>query len=152
MAFPPDNPRTYILRVNAAKLGCAICQAPPRRLPPAGEPFPSGPYQGRYWCADCWTLYYDEHGDHLADVDTQQYVQEEAKKIRLDRLRKGAEMIYQDGEHRAFLTDRGTILFDIQSTVAMQPMEFDPERFGALLKAVLAVKGKVPGYEPVPAA
>jgi hypothetical protein len=150
MAFPIDNPRTLILRVNAAKLGCAICSAPPRKSIPAGEPFPSGPYQGRYWCLDCWTLYYNEHTEHLADADTKLYVEEESKKLRLDRLRNGAEMIYEAGENRVFLTDRGTVLFDIQSAVALQPMEFDPERFNAMVKALQAVKGKVPGYETVP--
>jgi hypothetical protein len=76
-------------------------------------------------------------------------VEEDAKKIRLARLRNGAETIYEDGENRVFLTDRGTILLDIQSTVPLQPLEFDPERFNALLKAIQAVKGKVPGYEVV---
>lgn len=151
MPLPQDDPKTYICRVNAAKLGCAICSAPPKRLPPAGDPFEAGPYQGRYWCGDCWTLYYDEHPDNLADADTRQFVAEEAKKIRLDRLRNGAEVIYEDGENRAFLTERGTILFDVHSATPMQPMEFDPERFMAMVKAMQAVKGKVPGYEPVPA-
>lgn len=151
MAPPFEDPKAYIRRVNAAKLGCSICGAPPKRLPPAGDPFPSGPYQGRYWCGDCWTLYYDEHTEHLSDADTRQYVAEEAKKIRFDRLRNGAELVYEDGESRVFLTERGTMLFDIQSTVALQPTEFDPERFIALMKAIQAVRGKVPGYEAVPA-
>jgi hypothetical protein len=151
MPLPPDDPKTYIRRVNAAKLGCAICQAPPRRLPPAGDPFTSGPYQGRYWCADCWTLYYNENSEHLADADTKQYVEEEAKKIRLDRLRNGAEMIYEDGENRVFLTERGTVLFDIQSATPLQAMEFDADRYAGFIKAMNAIKGKVPGYEAVPA-
>ena len=153
--LPPDDPKTYILRVNAGKLGCAICHAVlrvPAGRAPAGDPFSAGPYQGRYWCADCWTLYYDEHTEHLADADTREFVSEEAKKIRLDRLRNGAEMIYQDGENRAFLTERGTILFDIPAAVVLQPMEFDPDRYNAMVKALHAVKGKVPGYEAVPAA
>jgi len=155
MQLPPDDPKTYIVRVNAGKLGCPICHGAircPAGRAPAGDPFSAGPYQGRYWCADCWTLYYDEHTEHLADADTREFVSDEAKKIRLDRLRQGAEMIYEDGENRAFLTERGTILFDLKSSVPLQPSEFDPERFAALLKAVQAVKGKVPGYEAVPAA
>lgn len=147
MALDPDDPKSFIIRVNAAKLGCAICKAP-IRVPPAGDPFPGGPYQGRYWCPDCWTIYYDQHPEHLADLESRQYVAEEAKAIKLARLRKGAEIIYEQGENRVLLTERGTVLFDIQSTVALQPCEFDPERFGALLKALDGIKGKVPGYEP----
>lgn len=155
MALPPEDPKSFIIRVNAAKMGCAMCRAP-IRLPvgkgcPAGDPFPAGPYQGRYWCADCWTIYYDEHPQHLADIETRQYVAEEAKAIKLARLRHGAEIIYEQGENRVLLTERGTILFDLPTVVVLQPNEFDPERFIALLKALEAVKGKVPGYEPVTA-
>lgn len=153
--LPPDDPKTYILRVNAGKLGCAICHGVirvPAGRAPAGDPFQAPPYQGRYWCADCWTLYYDEHPKHLTDAETREFIADEAKKIRLDRLRNGAEIIYEDGENRAFLTERGTILFDLHSAVTLQPMEFDPERLNALIKALGAVKGKVPGYETVPAA
>lgn len=150
MPLSPDDPKAFILRVNSAKMGCAICKAP-IRIPPAGDPFPGGPYQGRYWCQDCWTIYYDEHPQHLADVETRQYIAEEAKAIKLARLRHGAELIYEQGENRVLLTDRGTILFDLQAGVPLQPTEYDPERFVALLRAIEAVKGKVPGYEPVPA-
>lgn len=151
MALPPEDPKSYIIRVNAAKQGCGICGTPARKLPPAGDPFSSGPYQGRYWCDDCWTLYYDEHPEHLADADTRAYVSEEAKRIRVLRLRKDAEMIYEEGENRVFLTERGTMLFDIPSSVPLQAVEFDPERFLAMMKAMEAVKGKIPGYEAVPA-
>lgn len=153
--LPLDDPKTPLIKINAAKRGCGICEAPvkvPQSGIPAGDPFQGGPYQGRYWCGDCWTLYYNEHPEHLADADTIEFIADEAKKIRLDRLRNGAEMIYEDGENRAFLTERGTILFDLPTAVPLQSMEFDPERFMAMMKAIHAVKGKVPGYEAVPAA
>lgn len=151
MSLPPEDPKSYIIRVNAAKMGCALCGAQGLRIPPAGDPFSSGPYQGRYWCADCWTLYYDEHPVHLADIETRQFVSEEAKQIRLDRLRKGAELVYEDGDNRIFLTERGTLLIDLKGTVPLQPCEYDPEKFGALLRAIQGVQGKIPGYEAIPA-
>lgn len=130
-------------RDAAAKLGCAQCQGP-IRVPPAGDPFSQGPYRGRYLCADCWTLYWDEHPEDLADDASRQYVREEAKQI---RLKRGAEVLYEEGQNRVYLSNRGTLVFDIRSAVQTAENEFDPERFQLLVRAVKAVSGKVPGYQ-----
>ena len=127
----------------AARLGCPQCQGP-IRMPPAGDPFSQGPNRGRYLCADCWTLYWDEHPEDLADDKSREYVREEAKQI---RLKRGAEVLYEEGQSRVYLSSRGTIVFDIRSAVKTAENEFDPERFQMLVRAVKAVDGKVPGYQ-----
>lgn len=145
-----ETPQQYMAKINAARLGCGQCRAAVR-IPPAGPPFSSGPWRGRYLCADCWTLYWADHPEDLADQETYEYVTEQAREIRRKRESKiffeGAEVLYEDGQNRVFLSKRGTLLFDIRSTVEMGPQEYDPERFQSLVKAIKAVSGKVPGYQ-----
>lgn len=85
----PGDPKEYQARVRAAKLGCGVCGAAlHRRESPAGDPFSTGGYKGRYWCSDCWTLWYDEHPEHLADDESRQYIAKEAERIRSDRQKQ----------------------------------------------------------------
>lgn len=138
-----EDPRAYMTRIFAARMGCAQCGAAVR-VPPAGDPFSEGPYRGRYWCAECWTLYWDEHPDHLADQESRQYVAEEAKQI---RLKRGAQVLFEEGQSRVYLSKNGRLIFDIRSAREHAHNEYDVERFKALARAVKAIEGKVPGYE-----
>lgn len=145
-----ETPQQYMAKIAAARLGCGQCRAV-IRIPPAGPPFSSGPWRGRYLCAECWSLYWADHPEDLADQESYEYVTEEAREIRRKRESKasadGAEVLYEDGENRVFLSKRGTLLLDIRTSVKTAPNEYDPERFQALMKAIRAVSGKVPGYE-----
>lgn len=132
--------------IYAASLGCGQCGGAVKTPPvgPTGDPFQAGPYKGRYWCMDCWTLYWDAHPEHLADEDSRRYVADEALQV---RLRRGAELLFEEGDNRVFLTDRGTLVFDISSSNGHGLSEYDPDRFGRLVRALKGVNGKVPGYE-----
>lgn len=138
-----EDPRAFIRRVEAARLGCGQCGSAIKERP-AGDPFSGGPYRGRYWCPDCWTLYYDQHQEHFADAESRSYNHEEAIRI---REKRASEVLYKDGDNRVYLTERGTIMFELKSSVPLAPNEFDPERFAGLLKSLQAIAGKVPGYE-----
>lgn len=139
-----EDAKVGFARIKAAQLGCALCEAQfPVRNPQPGEPFSGGPYRGRYWCMACWTLYWAEHPEHLADEDSRKFVAQEAKTI---RVKRGAEIVHEDGESRVYLTPRGTLLFDIKSTVALGECEFDPERFSLLLRAIAGLRGKVDAF------
>ena len=93
---------------------------------------------------DCWTLYWDEHPEHLADEDSRRYNAAQAVEI---RLRRGAEVLFEEGENRVLLTHRGTLVFNIAHNQEHGLSEYDPERFGLLVRAVQGVNGKVPGYQ-----
>jgi hypothetical protein len=138
--------------IIAAKRGCCDCGGPVR-IPPVGPPFSSGPHKGRYRCGDCWTLYWNEHPEDLADDESRRYVSEEADRI-LTKLRRQPETLYQEGRNRIFLSRRGTLVFEIFSSVQLAHNEYDPERLNNLVRALVGVSGKVPGYEvslqPVP--
>lgn len=138
-----EDPKLYIRRVEAARLGCGQCGAAVR-VPPAGDPFSQGPYRGRYWCADCWTVYYDSHQEHFADPESRAFNHEEALRI---REKRASEVLYKEGENRVYLTERGTIMFELKSSVPLSENEYDPERFIGLMKALQAIREKVPGYE-----
>jgi hypothetical protein len=127
--------------IAAARKGCGKCQAPiPWFLsgqPPAGEPFKNGQYKGRFWCSECWVLYWDSHPQDLTDEASRDYVAQEASAI---RLRKNSEMLYNDDDGtRVFLTERGTVVLSIALAEGCAPNEFDPGRFALLLKALQAL-------------
>jgi len=82
MDFDFRETLTYKIRVAAANLGCGICGGTIVDPVDGGDPFSGGPYQGRYWCASCWTLYYAEHPEHLADESTKKFIALEAAEIR----------------------------------------------------------------------
>lgn len=135
--------------VAAARKGCGKCEAPiPWFLsgqPPAGEPFKSGQYKGRFWCRECWILYWDSNPRDLADKEMRDYVAEEAAAI---RLRKNSETLYNDDDGtRVFLTERGTIVVKIALAEGCAPNEFDPGRFATLLRALQAIDAsQISGY------
>lgn len=130
-------------KMAAAKKGCAECNGPVR-IPPAGDPFTSGPFIGRYRCADCWTLYWSKRPEDLADEATWEYLREEAKQI---EIKRGSEVLYEEGPNRVFLSYRGTLVFDIHGSADHTHNEYDPDRFNILVRAISAISGKVPGYE-----
>lgn len=148
-----DSPQWVAVKIASAKKGCGQCNGPVRfSSKPAGDPFTGGPWKGRYLCDDCWTLYYNQHPEHLADLETRQFVEEEADRVRRKRLCHGAEILYEDGENRVLLTHKGTLFFDLHSSIEQPENEFDPEKFEALLKALHGlkdVKEKIPGFETV---
>lgn len=127
--------------IQGARKGCGKCSAPiPWAIsgqPPAGEPFRSGQHKGRFWCSDCWTLYWDGHPEGLADEATRDYISQQAATI---RLKKNSEMLYNDDDGtRVFLTERGTVVFSLALSPGCSPNEFDADRFQVLLRALQAV-------------
>jgi hypothetical protein len=137
-----DTPQWMAVKIACAKKGCAMCGGLVRN-PPAGDPFSEGPYKGRYFCAECWTLFWDEHPSHLADEESRRYVAEEARQI---RLRRGAEILYEEAQARVYLSPRGTLIFDIRSAGTLEPNEFDPSRFQTMMRALQAISGKVAAF------
>lgn len=126
-----DSPG-YAANIAAAGLGCGICGGL-IRTPPSSDPFSQGPYRGRYWCVDCWTLYWDEHPEHLADASSRRYNAEEAAKIRKNR---GWEVLFEDGENRVYLTERGTIIILLEPKEGFGIGEYHPEQFQTLLRMI----------------
>lgn len=155
---PPQEsvPPAWIM---AAKKGCAQCMGR-LRVPPAAPPFSGGPNVGRYLCMDCWTLYWDEHPENLADADSRRYVAEEARRI---RLRRQASVLFQEGPSRIYLSSRGTLILDLHSKAELAPNEFDAEKLALLGRAIAAVSARKemepfraataapPGQAPAPA-
>lgn len=129
---------------TAARKYCPLCNTEITKL--FGEPFSSGPHRGRFWCMSCWVLYWSEHPDCLSDEMSRRQVAEEARLILLER--KGLEVLFQEGDHTIFLTDRGTLLFDLKPGQGMRAEEYDPERFAVLARALQAVDLKdIAGYQ-----
>lgn len=138
--------------ISAAKKGCAKCCGPVNSWQgavPGGEPFKSGPYKNRYWCRDCWFLYWHNHPADLADEETREWVAEQAA---VARLKKGGEVLMKDEEGaQVFLTDRGTVLISIANSPACTPNEFDAARFSTLLRVLQAIDTQnVPGFSLAP--
>jgi hypothetical protein len=133
--------------VRAAQEGCGECGGP-LKLPsngiPAGDPFSAGRYQGRYLCGDCWTLYYDEHPEELADQESRRFVSQEADRIRVERglSIEVPEMLFQEGDSRAHLMPNGTVRIQIARTSGIGSEEFDPARFQILVRALRAIDQK----------
>lgn len=140
MVESKEDPKAFMARIQAARMGCGICAAAVR-IPPAGEPFSRGPYVGRYWCGDCWTLYWDEHPEHLADEESRVYVREDARRI---RLKRGSELLYEEGENRVYRTAKGTVVFDFRTSKELALNEYDPARLAVLVKALKAIEVKNP--------
>lgn len=140
-----EDPKTYMARLHAARLGCGICGGAVR-TPPAGDPFSKGPYIGRFWCGSCWTLYWDENPGHLADEESRQYVAHEAKRIRLSR---GSIVLFEEGEDRVYKTSKGTVVFDFRTSKELGLNEYDPVRLGILLKALKSIESQVSPVTPV---
>lgn len=133
----------------AARLGCGICGGAIRLSPNASDPFSEGPYRGRYWCADCWTLYWHEHPEHLADAASKRYVSEQATRIKKDR---GWELLFEEGENRAYLTERGTLIINLMPMEGFGVGEYHPEQFQALIKALHEIdKKNIYGFTLAPA-
>lgn len=139
-----EEAKAFMVRLQAARLGCGLC-AGAVRVPPAGDPFSKGPYIGRYWCMDCWTLYWDEHPEHLADEESRVYVREQAKRI---RVRRGSKMVYENGNDRVFVTSKGTLFLDFRTSGTLAPNEYDSARLEVLKKALEAI-GKQQAEKPV---
>lgn len=135
--LPEPVPPEHIL---AAKKGCAQCYGRVR-IPPAGAPFPSGLFAGRYLCADCWTLIYEQNPDYLADESTKKFIMEEAQRI---RLRRKASILYEEGPNKVFMSARGTLVVEIKSAQELAPLEFDSQKLAWFMKALAAIQSKMP--------
>ena len=132
----------------AAALGCGVCGGSVR-MPPSSDPFSQGPYRGRYWCADCWTVYWDEHPHHLADAASRRYVAEQAREIRKTR---GWELLFEEGENRAYLTERGTLIISLAPIEGFGLGEYHPDQFQVLLRAIHEIdKKNIHGFTLTPA-
>jgi hypothetical protein len=134
-----EDPKAFMARIQAARMGCPLCGAA-LRIPPTGELFSQGPYVGRYWCMECWTLYWDEHPEgNLADEESRKYVSEEARRI---RLKRGSEVLFEEGENRVYKTPKGTIVFDFRIGKELAPNEYDPARLALLQRALRAIEAR----------
>lgn len=122
---------------------CAQCGAEIKRTP-ASVPFRGGPHQGGFLCQECWILEWDSNPDIAADAATRQWFYQEARKIRLKRASTGGEVIYQNGENRAYRTQRGTIVIDLKRIPFGGADEFDRQRLDELRKLLGSV-----GFPPV---
>jgi hypothetical protein len=112
---------------------CAQCGAEIKRTP-ASVPFRGGPHQGGFLCQECWILEWDSNPDIAADAATRQWVSQEARKVRLKRAATGGDVIYQNGENRAYRTQRGTIVIDLKRIPFGGADEFDRPRLEELKK------------------
>jgi hypothetical protein len=130
-----EDAKAFMMRLQAARMGCSLCNAAVR-VPPSGDPFSKGPHIGRYWCVDCWTLYWDEHPEHLADDESRTYVREDAKRI---RVRRGSRLVYEEGENKVYKTSKGTLVFDFRTSSALALNEYDPARLQILTRALEAI-------------
>lgn len=138
---------TYRMRAAAAALGCGICGGLIPDPISGGEPFMSGPYQGRYWCPSCWVLYYHDHPEHLADEATKRFIAKEAEEIRRQR---GWEILFEESDNRIYLTGRGTLLFRMAPREGYGAGEYHPDDFQLLLRAIAEVERKaIPGFTPI---
>jgi hypothetical protein len=147
MAETKEDAKAFMTRLQAARLGCGMCSAAVR-VPPAGEPFSSGPFIGRYWCGDCWTLYWDDHPDHLADEESRTYVREDAKRI---RVRRGSKVLYEEGESRVYRTSKGTYVFDLRTGKDLAQNEVDAAGLEILIRALKVVQTPVEQVQPASA-
>ena len=145
MAEIKEDPRVFMVKLQAARMGCVLCGAAVR-VPPAGDPFVQGPYIGRYWCTDCWTLFLDEHPNDLADDDSRKYVTEESRRI---RLKRGSEVLYEEGDNRVYKTSKGNIVFDFRTSKELPQNEYDLKRFAVLIRAIKAMETKASADQPV---
>jgi hypothetical protein len=137
------NPESDQRNMAAALLGCGLCGGAVR-TPPASDPFSTGSYAGRYWCADCWTLYWHEHPEHLADSPSRLYVAKEAQRIRCAR---GWELLFEEGDNKAFLTERGTLMIQLSPVEGFGVGEYHPDQFRVLVRALREIDRKnVPGF------
>lgn len=141
--LPITNP-LLVNRPSAIPTACAQCGTPVRRTP-GSIPFTSGPHQGGFLCRECWILEWDGNPDVAADGPTRRWFAEEAQRIRVRRA-GGAELLYNDTHHKAYLTPRGTVLIDVARLPFGGPDEYDPDRFQSLMRVFKVVGEKVPGF------
>lgn len=139
MEFDFRETVTYKIRTAAASLGCGICGGAIVDPINGGDPFSGGPYIGRYWCADCHTLYYSEHPEHLADDATKRFVAAEAAEIRKGR---GWELLYEEGGNKVYLTKRGTVLLRLEPREGYGAGEYHPEDFQLLARIFTEIDRK----------
>ncbi len=133
--------------IEAARIGCAKCGAE-IKVPPSGDPFQNGPWRGRYICPECWTLWWAEHPEELADETSRRYVLQEAKRILA--LRSAVDTLFDENGTSVHVTGKGTFIIRIRCADGANPEEYDPERLRSLIKAIRAITEKIPGYVEVP--
>lgn len=144
MSFDFRETSTYKVRAAAAALGCGICGGAIADPENGGDAFSAGPYAGRYWCQNCWTLYLNDHPEHLADDATKRFIAAEATEIRKNR---GWELLYEEGESRVYLTERGTILLKLAPREGYGAGEYHPEDFQLLARIFSEIDRKgIPGF------
>lgn len=88
-----------------------------------------------------------------ADAETRQWIEEESRRIRLQRAGEGSQLVYDDGANRAYLTRRGTVVVDLARAPFGAPDEYDADRFQSLMRLFEGVKdAEIDGYEwpPLP--
>lgn len=157
---PPANPDEFVrlekveplqvenpglVRRMAIPISCAQCGSRMERSATA-SPFKDGPFKGGYFCNSCWMIYLDEHSEILADKKSRDWVEREARSIRLKRAGNGGELLFEEGESRAYLTPRGTIIIDLKRLEFGGPDEYDSDRFHMMIRMFLEVSKRVEGF------
>jgi hypothetical protein len=157
---PPANPDEFVrlekveplqvenpglVRRMAIPVSCAQCGSRMERSATA-SPFKDGPFKGGFFCNACWTLFLDEHPEILADRKSREWVEREARSIRLKRAGNGGELLFGEGESRAYLTPRGTVILDLKRLEFGGPDEYDSDRFQTFIRIFLEVSKRVAGF------
>lgn len=138
-----ENPG--LVRRMAIPVSCAQCGSRMERSATA-SPFKDGPFKGGYFCKDCWMIFWDEHPEVLADRKSREWVEREARSIRIKRAGNGGELLFEEGESRAYLTPRGTVILDLKRLEFGGPDEYDSDRFQALVRMFREVSKRVSGF------
>lgn len=128
---------------------CAACNKPIKKKP-GTTPFKDGPYRGGYICGDCLILSLAADAPNIKDSNARRNIVQEAAKINAKRAQGKGEILFDEPEAKAWLTERGTILVEVQRVPFGMADEWDPDRFRMFFKAFKAVASQIPGYELEP--
>lgn len=144
---PLDGSRGAAIPRGGMPIHCAKCGVKTQGTP-GSTPFNAGPYKGGFLCQECMVLDWADRPEIAADAATRQWIESEARRIRLKRAGEGSKLLYDDGHNRAYLTRRGTVMVDLERVPFGGPDEFDPNRFQSLMRLFEAVRdAEVPGYD-----
>ena len=132
-SIPLDRSHGVAIRRNLVPVLCVKCGAKTQKTQ-SSRPFNEGPYKGGFLCQDCIILDWSDQPGIAADVATRKWLEEESRRIRLQRAGEGAKLVYDDGANRAYLTRRGTVVVDLARAPFGAPDEYDADRFQALMR------------------
>ena len=94
---------------------------------------------------ECWTLYWTDHPEDLADDDSRKYNHKEAELI---RRRRTGKLIFEENNNRVFVTDQGLLRIDFEPLEGdTSGNDYDPSRFALLMRAMKVIeRRRLPGF------